>query len=66
MSIASTIGWQYRVLDDDWSIPANAVLEHSGKTAEIKGRLGLKGIQLKPPGKSEALSFFFDSKGYRF
>ncbi len=64
MSIASTIGWQYRVLDDDWSIPANAVLEHSGKTAEIKGHLGLKGIQLKPPGESEALSFFFNSKGY--
>jgi hypothetical protein len=64
MGIASTFGWQYRVLDDDWSIPANAVLEHSGKTAEIKGHLGLKGIQLKPPGESEVLSFFFDSKGY--
>ncbi|MFO7601948.1 MAG: hypothetical protein R6X27_19380 [Candidatus Desulfacyla sp.] len=51
-------------MDDDWSVPAAAVLEHSGRTSEIKGHLGLKGIQLKPPGESEALSFFFDSKGY--
>jgi hypothetical protein len=64
MGIASSIGWQCRVLDDDWSVPAKAVLEHSGKSAEIKGHLGLKGIQLKPPGECEALDFFFDSKGY--
>lgn len=64
MSIASSMGWQYFVLDEDWSIPANPVLDHSGKTAEIKGHLGLKGIQLRPPGESESLDFFFDSKGY--
>jgi hypothetical protein len=64
MIIASSMGWQYLVLDEDWSIPANPVLDHSGGTAEIKGHLGLKGIQLKPPGESESLDFFFDSKGY--
>jgi hypothetical protein len=64
MAIASGIGWQYRVLDEDWSVPANGVLEHGGENAEIRGHLGLKGIQLKPPGESEPLDFFFDSKGY--
>jgi hypothetical protein len=64
MAIASGIGWQYRVLDEDWNVPANAVLEHGGVNAEIRGHLGLKGIQLEPPGESEPLDFFFDSKGY--
>lgn len=62
--IATSMGWQCRVLDEDWSVPANAVLEHSGEGAELKGYLGLKGIQLKPPGKSESLDFFFNAKGY--
>jgi len=64
MSIASSMGWQYRVLDEDWSIPANPVLDHNGEIPEIQGNLGLKGIQLKPPGESESLDFFFNSKGY--
>ena len=64
MGIAFSFGWQYWVLDEDWSVPAKAILEHSGKNAEIKGHLGLKGIQLKPPGESETLDFFFNSKGY--
>lgn len=64
MSIASGLEWQFHVLDEDWSIPANPVLDHSGGVAEIKGPLGLKGIQLQPPGKSEPLDFFFDLKGY--
>jgi len=61
--IASSIGWQFRILDEDWNTPANAVLEHREETTEIQGHLGLKGIQLKPPGESEALDFFFDSAG---
>jgi hypothetical protein len=61
--IASSLGWQCRVLDEDWNTPANAILAHRGKTAEIEGHLGLKGIQLSPPGKSESLDFFFDSEG---
>lgn len=64
VGIATSMGWQYRILDEDWSIPANAVLEHCGRSAEITGYLGLKGIQLKPPGESESFDFFFDAKGY--
>ena len=63
VGFASSMGWQCRILDEDWNLPANAVLEHRGETAEIKGHLGLKGIQLKPPGESEPLDFFFDSGG---
>jgi hypothetical protein len=64
IGIATNMGWRYRILDEDWSVPANAVLEHVGKSSEIKGYLGLKGIQLKPPGESESLDFFFNAKGY--
>lgn len=64
IGIATGMGWHYRVLDEDWSIPVNVVLEQSGKSAEIKGYLGLKGIQLTPPGQSESLDFFFNAKGY--
>lgn len=63
VGFASSMGWQCRILDEDWNVPANAVLEHRGETAEIKGQLGLKGVQLKPPGESEPLDFFFDSGG---
>lgn len=64
IGIATNMGWQYRILDEDWGVPANAVLEHSGKSAEIKEYLGLKGIQLKASGESESLDFFFNAKGY--
>lgn len=64
MGIAAVMGWQCRVLDEDWSVPANAVLEHNGKSAGIRGHLGLKGIQLKSPGESDSLDFFFNAKGY--
>ena len=37
--IASSLGWQCRVLDEDWNTPANAILAHRGKTAEIVKRL---------------------------
>lgn len=63
MDIASGLGWQYWILDADWHVPADASLTHSGKAGEIKGHLGLKGIQLKPTGQSEPLDFFFDSEG---
>lgn len=61
--IASRIGWRYWILDEDWNVPAEAILAHNEKTCEIKGHLGLKGIQLTPPGQSEPLCFFFDSEG---
>lgn len=64
MNIALSSGWQYLVLDEDWSVPAKATLEHNGESAEITGHLGLKGIQLKPLGESEPIDFFFNSKGY--
>jgi hypothetical protein len=64
IGIASILGWQYQILDEDWSAPGNAVLEHSEDSSEIKGYLGLKGIQLTPPGVSESLDFFFNAQGY--
>ena len=63
-SIASGLGWQYQILDEAWINPVNAILIHSGKRAEIKGHLGLRGIRLKPSGESESIDFFFDAKGY--
>jgi hypothetical protein len=45
IGIASSIGWQCRILDEDWNVPANAVLVHRGETAEIKGHLGLRGLR---------------------
>lgn len=62
--IGASIGWTWRTLDDDWLIPPNATLVHNGNVATIKGHLGLKGIDLIPPGKSEALSFLFDAQGH--
>jgi len=50
------MGWQYRIPDEDWSVPANAVLEHSGTGAKIKAHLGLKGIQLRRGSRSLRLS----------
>lgn len=63
IDIASRLGWQYGVLDEDWHVPASVILTHSGKICEIKGHLGLKGILLKPKGQSEPLYLFFDSEG---
>ena len=39
--IAESIGWKWRVLDDDWAIPPNATLVHEGGQARINGHLGL-------------------------
>lgn len=63
MNFASGIGWQYAILDEDWNTQSNAVLTHDEDCAEIKGHLGLKGIQLNPSGDSEPVYFFFDSDG---
>lgn len=61
--IGESIGWKWQTLDDDWSLPPNATLVPTAKGATIEGHLGLKGIALIPPGRSEPVSFLFDSKG---
>ncbi len=61
--IAKSMGWEYRLLDDDWTMPPKATLVHEGGTATIQGHLGLKGIALAPTGGGETLSFFFDADG---
>jgi hypothetical protein len=55
--------WEYSLLDDDWTVPPNAVLVHEQGAARIKGHLGLKGISLLPGGGGEALTFFVDADG---
>jgi hypothetical protein len=61
--IAKAMGWPSVRLDDDWTRPSNAKLEHTPAGAEISGNLGLKGIQFTPGLKAEPLSFFFDRDG---
>ena len=59
--IADTMGWPFHVLDDDWSVPANASLGEDGR---ICGELGLKGVQITPHPESEPLVLYFDDRGY--
>ena len=59
--IAKSMDWEYSLLDDDWTVPPNAVLVHEQGAARIKGHLGLKGISLLPGGGGEALTFFVDA-----
>ncbi len=61
--IAKSMGWEHSILDDDWTVPPNAVLVHEQGSATIKGHLGLKGISILPGGGGEALSFFVDAAG---
>lgn len=63
VDIAGSMGWGHHVFDDDWSVAPNATLSVSGKGAEIKGHLGLKGVHIFPPGKSEPLTFLFSADG---
>ena len=53
--IANSMGWKYSLLNDDWTVPPNAILVHKQGSATIKGHLGLKGIALVPGGGGEAL-----------
>ena len=61
--IAKSMGWEHSLLDDDWTVPPDAVLVHEQGVAKITGHLGLKGISLLPGGGGEALSFFVDAAG---
>ena len=61
--IAEKMDWAYNLLDEDWSIPADARLEHDERGAHIVGHLGLKGISFKPHPECESMSFFFSSDG---
>ncbi len=59
---AESMGWEYSLLDDDWTVPPDAVLVHEQGSASIQGHLGLKGISLSPGG-GEPLSFLADADG---
>lgn len=62
--IAESIGWKWRVLEDDWSVPPSASLVHRNGHATISGHLGLRGIDLIPAGEaSEPVSFLFIADG---
>lgn len=61
--IAGWMGWETRILDDDWSDPPDARLVHNSKGAEIKGNLALKGIILHPESNVESIEFLFDREG---
>lgn len=61
--IAKSIGWEHSLLDEDWTVPPDAVLVHEQGAAKITGHLGLKGISLLPGGGGETLSFFVDATG---
>ena len=61
--VAEKMGWTFSRLDEDWSKPANATIEVTQRGSQIVGHLPLKGIQLTPHPKCEALKFYFDSDG---
>lgn len=64
--IAEESNWSYRVIDDDFDAPPNAVLNRRGpdnSTAAIEGSLGLKGIILNTDRGTEPLSVLFDRYG---
>ena len=62
--IATTMGWPFTVLDDDWSQPCTATLRAGAVQPTIDGNLGLKGIQIHPHEECEPLALFFDKDGY--
>lgn len=61
--VAEKMGWTFTRLDEDWSKPAKATIEVTRRGSHIVGHLPLKGIQLTPHPKCEALQFYFDSDG---
>jgi hypothetical protein len=61
--IAGSMGWKAERLDDNWEEPSDARLETTGESAEIRGSLGLKGVEILPGEECEPLSFCFDREG---
>ena len=59
--IADTMGWPATTLDDDWSMPPDAVL---GSGGVVHGNLGLRGIAITPQVHSEPLVLYFDREGF--
>jgi hypothetical protein len=61
--VAEKMGWAFTRLDEDWSKPANTTIEVTQRGSQIVGHLPLKGIQLTPHPRCEAVQFYFDSDG---
>jgi hypothetical protein len=47
MGIASSIGWEYWVLDEEWSVPGNAVLEHNALPGKYFDKLGVPRLYIQ-------------------
>jgi hypothetical protein len=63
---AGESNWTYRVIDDDFDIPADAVLTHRSSDKPgciIEGSLGVKGIILNAGQGVEMLAVLFDRSG---
>lgn len=63
IKIAELMGWDYNVLDEDFSKPTDARIDATENRCEIVGHLAIKGINLNIHEKCSSLSFFFDSDG---
>ncbi len=61
--VAASMGWDCTKLNEDWTRPNTAQLEHNETGPEITGHLPLKGVSLNVHPECESVSFFFDSEG---
>jgi hypothetical protein len=61
--IATWMGWETRILDDDQSEPPDVKLVHNCDGAEIQRNLALKGIVLHPESQVDSIEFLFDREG---
>ncbi|MEJ2053745.1 MAG: hypothetical protein P8X42_07475 [Calditrichaceae bacterium] len=60
---AEIMGWEYRILNEDWSKTNTAKIKASEQITEIKGHLPLKGINLSLHPDCEALDLYFNPDG---
>ncbi len=63
---AGESNWTYHVIDDDFDVPADAVLTHRNSDEPgciIEGSLGVKGIILNAGHGAEPLAILFDRTG---
>jgi len=61
---AETLGWNFKIWREDWSLPNTASLEGSLDEIRLSGQIPLRGITLYPHKSSEPLSLTFNPDGY--
>lgn len=62
-SLASTLKWDFKAWNDDWSQPCDARLEIVNGQKRIAGHFSLKGGTIIVDAQTESVPLLFDSKG---